>query len=103
MDRTREETVAQPQKDFQATSAKQQKQINAGEIETVVTHALALGRAPALFLQIPTELPPSAACFLPSSRSDHAQRVSSQLCDGSIKAEHGTPSTTSCIAPFAKL
>ena len=57
MDRTREETVAQPQKDFQATSAKQQKQINAGEIETVVTHALALGRAPALFLQIPTELP----------------------------------------------
>ena len=55
MDGTREETVAQPQKDFQASIAKQQKQFNPGEIETVVIHALALPRAPALFLQIMTE------------------------------------------------
>ena len=48
-------------------------------------------------------LPPSPACFLPRSRSNRAQKISSQPCDGSIKAEHGTLSMISSIAPAARL
>jgi hypothetical protein len=42
-------------------------------------------------------LPPSAACFLPRGPSDRSQKISSLLCDGSIKAEHGTPSMVLAI------
>jgi hypothetical protein len=41
--------------------------------------------------------------FLPSSQSDRAQKISSRLCDDSIKAEHGTPSMTSSIAPSVRV
>src|SRR6266403_6150973 len=72
--------------------------INHGQLTLSPFH-----RVPVLFLQIATELPPSPACFVPRSRSNRAQKISSQLCDGSIKAEHGTPSTTSSIAPAARV
>ena len=48
-------------------------------------------------------LPPSPTCLLPRSRSNRAQKISSQPCDGSIKAEHGTLSMISSIAPAARL
>jgi len=46
---------------------------------------------PDLFLQTATNLPLSTPFFFPRSRSDWVQKISSQLSDGSIKAEHGTP------------
>jgi hypothetical protein len=49
------------------------------------------------------DLPTSAACFLFHSRRDWPQKISSQLCDASIKADYGSPLTTSSIAPFARL
>ena len=56
--RSRKRTFKQP--------SQQQKQFNAGEIETVVIHALALPRAPALFLQITTEFATIGSMLSPS-------------------------------------
>ena len=52
----------------------------------MATHASALHRAPALFLQIATEFATVDSMFLPRSRSDRSQKRSSLFCDGSIKA-----------------
>jgi len=73
------------------------KQLDACEIKTVATTLLPF-IASALFLQIATEFATIGSMFLPSSQSDRAQKISSRLCDGSIKAGHGTPSMTSSIA-----
>ena len=73
------------------------KQLDACEIKTVATTLLPL-IALLCSCKSRRNLPPSAACFLPSSQSDRAQKISSRLCDGSIKAGHGTPSMTSSIA-----
>ena len=73
------------------------KQLDACEIKTVATTSCPSSRLLGS-CKSRRNLPPSAACFLPSSQSDRAQKISSRLCDGSIKAEHGTPSMTSSIA-----
>jgi hypothetical protein len=72
-------------------------------MKTVATHAPSLHRAADLILQMATEFASIGSMFSPSQRSNRAQKISSQLCDGSIKAEHGTLSMISSIAPAARL
>ena len=45
----------------------------------------------------------SAACFRPRPRFDSPQKISSLLCAGLTKAGHGARSTSSAIAPSARL
>jgi len=56
-----------------------------------------------LFLQIATEFATIGSMFSPEQPVPRGEKVSSQLCDGSIEAEHGTPSTISSTARSTKM
>src|SRR5437016_11208262 len=55
-----------------------------------------------MFLQIPTKFVTVQDVFFPRSRPDRPQKISSRLCDGSIKADYRAPSTTASIATVCK-